>query len=489
MHTSNALGIATRRAPWTRAVLVVLGVIVAAALAEPLIAIGDPVSRNYNEGWNAWHATAVLQDGDLYPDPGAFVFDNYPPLSFLVIAGLSAGGADPLVVGRVLALVSLFVVAGCVGWIAYSLTVCRATALIATALVLTVVTVHFHQYVAMNDPQMFGHALQWLGFALFLRRTDSARARWTALLLLVAGGAVKHNLIALPLAVIAWMFVHRRDDAVRFLAKALVVVGLATAAMGLVHGWDLFAGVLGHAREVHLWRVRAAVENWSIPIAPVLGAALVALPWRRREARVDALLVVLVVGLGSGLVFSTGAGVNYNVVFDAVFASAALAALAVHAVGEGAKANTSGRDARRAVALLVVVSTTLAAAPARIASGWNALSTRDVRLDVARADLAFARSVPGPALCATPAYAHWAGKDFEVDVFNYGQAVRTGTRDVAPLLERIRSHHYALIQLRSHDRENLLTPEMVLAIDANYRPVRTSPVYGTLYLPGRDDTP
>ena len=74
------------RALWT-------GAAAAAALAFPALASRAALSTmrmplNYNEGWNAYHALSVAQGRALYPPADALLPNNYPPLSFHLVAGV-----------------------------------------------------------------------------------------------------------------------------------------------------------------------------------------------------------------------------------------------------------------------------------------------------------------------------------------------------------------------------------------------------------------
>ena len=62
-----------------------------------------PIQRLYNEGWNAYHAAALAGGLPLYPPPGAWVANNYPPLSFAAVAALMRLGMDGVFAGRLLA--------------------------------------------------------------------------------------------------------------------------------------------------------------------------------------------------------------------------------------------------------------------------------------------------------------------------------------------------------------------------------------------------
>ena len=405
---------------------------------------------------------------------------------------------------------SLIVVAVCVGWIASIIAACRTIGVLAAVLAMGLVTVYYDQYVAMNDPQLLGHALQFLGLALFVRRIDQPRAHFGSLLLVVLGGTVKHNLVAVPLAMVLWMVWHRRAQALRFVSTGFVLVAVGAFAMFLVYGGDLFAGVLGHTRTFVAYRAVNMIAAWLVPLAPVLGAGLLTVTLGRWDPRADLLALVGGIGLLTGAVFAGGGGINYNVVFDAVFAASALAALGVdrfaravrpaaatHDAVQAAATHDAVRavathdavravathDAVRAVATIAVGLTVLLALPARLAEERAELRERPSDLAAARADLAFLESHRGPVFCSTLALAHWAGRDFEVDTFNFGQAVRTGARDDEILVARVAAGEFAVIQFNDWSRRVDLTPDVLDAIEAHYRRARTSPVHGRFYVP------
>src|ERR1700760_2264389 len=43
---------------------------------------------NYNEGWNSYFVARVLDGLPLYPDRSTHLINNYPPLSFYIVAAV-----------------------------------------------------------------------------------------------------------------------------------------------------------------------------------------------------------------------------------------------------------------------------------------------------------------------------------------------------------------------------------------------------------------
>ena len=95
----------------------------------------------------------------------------------------------------------------------------------------------------------------------------------------------------------------------------------------------------------------------------------------------------------------------------------------------------------------------------------NFFFTRDFIRQSAR-DIAFLKSRSGAGLCDQLSLCLWAGKGAAVDVFNVGEAIKTGAHDPAPLIGMIAGHHFATLQLTDMDG---LGPDVRRAIEKNYR--------------------
>ena len=96
--------------PLPPALLVLAAVLALVHLALPLASLPRLVSSNYNEGWNAYHASAVFSERPLYPPPGDLFPNNYPPLSFAGVALLTRLFGDPVLWGRVLSLLAFLAI-------------------------------------------------------------------------------------------------------------------------------------------------------------------------------------------------------------------------------------------------------------------------------------------------------------------------------------------------------------------------------------------
>jgi hypothetical protein len=68
------------------------------------------ISTEYNEGWNAFLAVAAVSNIQLYPDSSALTANAYSPLSFYIIGTLGHIFGDNIIVGRMLAFISVLIV-------------------------------------------------------------------------------------------------------------------------------------------------------------------------------------------------------------------------------------------------------------------------------------------------------------------------------------------------------------------------------------------
>jgi hypothetical protein len=430
------------------------------------------VPLNWNEGWNAYHAADIVAGRPLYPDPATtFFFTNYPPLSFYVIAPIGRLLGDHMLAGRLVAFVSLL------AWLALLVAVARRlrcgwTSAVFGALVLAGGLFVFSDfYVGVNDPQMLGHALQALGLVLVLSTPRTTASLVGCAVLFTAGVFVKNNLIALPLATVAWLWFDDRPSAGR-----LIVFGAAAGIVATV----FCVGVFGPQIAAHVFSPR----GWVLSKAASMGGQwllrmalpLVVVAWLAASAGGDRaarfVAAYAATAILTGIALAAGEGVYWNTMFEAECALALAAAIAVD----------------RAPGRLPVVAAFLLA-PA-LALAMNAtihwLSPRfwfDPRwseASTAAADIDFVRRHNGAALCEDMALCYWAGKPNEVDFFNTHERLRREPRRVDPLIRRLNDREFGVAQVQDDDRN--LGPQFMEALRRNYR-VDHESQWGVFWVP------
>src|SRR5436305_8374919 len=86
-------------------------VIATLSFAWPVYRAFLNVEIQNNEGWNAYFADAAIGKVPLYPSPGQFITNNYPPLSFYIVDLVGRLVGDPVLAGRLLSLVAVIAIA------------------------------------------------------------------------------------------------------------------------------------------------------------------------------------------------------------------------------------------------------------------------------------------------------------------------------------------------------------------------------------------
>ncbi len=427
------------------AAIALLALIVLPLLIRNGLMIAAHVSLDPNEGWNAAHALAAK----LYPTPESLMVNNYPPLSFYLVRAAAFITGDPIIAGRAIAFASFLLVCPAIAAAARQMGAdSRGRALAGLFFAATVLVAS--NYVGMDDPQMLGHAVQLAGLVLLLRGRVVVAA-----LIFAVSLFVKHNLLTLPMATALWLSLQDRRMAFRFLVSGLVTCGLGLIAFQAAYGINLWTQ-LASPRLSSFANLQTAVTYlWWAPLPLIVGWSLGA-PWR------SFCLTYAGVALLLGLAFSTGDGVDVNVFFDLAIASALMLGLTRWMVPAAA-------SALPLVAVLILTW-----------SDGNFSYTRAFAAEAGR-DIAFLQAHPGPALCDQLSLCLWAGKPAEVDVFNIGEAIKSGARDPAPLVAMIEAQHFAVLQLEDTDA---LGPQVRAAIARNYRADHADD-YGNFLIPLR----
>src|SRR4051812_49015163 len=139
-------------AVWGLVALAAMGLLVRNVLAIAVLAPLDP-----NEGWNAAHALSLMTNGALYPPPGSLMINNYPPLSFYAVGMVGMLTGDMVIAGRLLSLLSFLLVCGAIALVCKQMA-CGTPARLCAALFFAALLLIGSDYVAMDDPQLLGHA-------------------------------------------------------------------------------------------------------------------------------------------------------------------------------------------------------------------------------------------------------------------------------------------------------------------------------------------
>ena len=455
--------------PWL--VLVVMAGVALALTVLPAEALFARIPINYNEGWNALHTLRLRTGGPLYPPFGGGVFINYPPLSFYLVAALHPLIGDDIFAGRLVALAAELVVALNLALAARALSISWVLSGIAAFSFLAFVAVYYPDYVAMDDPQWLGHALQTTGLVVLLRRN---RFDWATLsivaLLFVAGGLVKQNLIILPLAVTAWLAIEDRRALLRWLLAAALLVALSLGAAIAAYGPNFIDQVLRSERSIWTTALAFVGRNLAIRLAPYVALATAGTLLQRSDRRARLAGIYLGLSLVVGVCMLAIDGVAYNALFDPTVAMMLGAAL----LFQWLATRLARMPAIPAVAALVFALPILFL-------GRGALAPQaDLELDLARQS-AWQQTIdriaetPGPVACEMLSLCYWAGRQSELDFFNFGQYAALHPIFADAPAARLANGEIGLIQEDGASGSRRLPAGLNAVIAARYAPIQTAP--------------
>lgn len=462
--------------PITMTLCVILATVTALG---PLSRLFSQISIDYGEGWNAYWVAAAMGFGPLYAKTHVLVANNYPPLSFYVTGLLGQFVGDYIVAGRIVALLSMVTVALLIARIVAKMGAPLRWALAAAIVFLVYNLIYFSQFVAVDNPQWLGQAIMLTGL-LPLLDDRQERLRWQGVVLsaavMVAGGLVKHNQIALPIAVTIWLMLRDRRALAIWCGAGAVFVAMACLALMAAYGPAVFVELVGFKRTMDLENFRQGLGKIGC-LAPLAGIAIVSAHWRRADKRWLLLALYAAFGLVLGNLQRLGAGVYVNAHFDALIGlvTVAFAFLGMAAAGRLERAPSKWS---RSVLLLVLLIPLAIVAPnhvRRSISEMRHLPPREAAWSRVIADV---RATPGPVLCEVPAICYWAGKPFLLDFFAYGQKLRTGTNP-APLERLVEREEIPMLVLdQSYDRQagqGRLPAPLPAMMRAHYKVVRDLP--------------
>jgi hypothetical protein len=391
------------------------------------------------EGWNSYLQDAAAAGLPIYPPADSLVGNNYPPLSFYAIGFIGKVlGVDNLFVGRVVSFVALVSIAIEIFLAVRILVGGRAGAAIGALWYLAIMARNSTIYVGTNDPQLGGEAIMGAALVWFLSRYRAGRSPTPSLLLMVVAGFWKHNIIAIPVTAISWLFVARSRYAVRaaIISAAACMIGIACCVF--IFGSDFLADLLAN-RQYALSHVIGNIGHlqWS-GLALLIWAGWAFSARKSEAARFTALHI------GSSLFACIlqwfGHGVSRNAEFDLILALGIGIGVVFTRIEASWLAKRIGagwcRDLMIAVLLLrLIASDRQETALLMLSSDFrSSLYTRQQNI---LTDAARVAAMPGDVACDIKIMCRFAKKPFVVDEFKIEELIATGkatTAEVASML-------------------------------------------------------
>jgi hypothetical protein len=440
------------------ALAVLLGLVVLAALGAELFTLGMPLLKNYNEGWNAYHAAAAVNDpGALYPPRAALMTNNYPPLSFFLVGAVARLTGDALIAGRVVSFIAALGIGFCLA-LAARIAGCAWRHAALAALLFWAAPWVIVRFTAMDDPQLLGNFLDAVALVVILAAPrDGWHIAMSALFLTLAE-FVKPLYVTLPLALLAWLFVYERRSAIM-----LAGFGLLFAVIGyILTALALHVELLGHifSPRLFLWsKLSGQPGQWLLVEALPFAACLTLFRQKDSMAFFAAFYAALAFVLA--VIFSGGDGVSASQMMDVSMATAFGAALYLQRSGEA-------RWSFAALgAVLLLQSAMLVLSFLGLWASRPSLPELMGSRFATRYDAALIARHRDPVLCETLALCYWSGRKAQVDAFGISQAMARGARPPGDLTRLLDRQAFSMIQLQP--RSNFAAPSPIWkAIVRNY---------------------
>jgi hypothetical protein len=463
------------------AALVLLGVLTLAALWYPVRRISQREDINYNEGWNAYRAQAVVHGDALYSAPPAFTVTNYPPLSFHLLAffGKFLGGYTAA--GRWLSLASLAFLSLLIAMLVRQYAGRWSLGIYAALLFALGMAVFAPNRVAMDDPQFFGLAWSFAGLYIYVKNPRSYRILGASAAAFAISLFIKHNLLAFPAAVGIHLLLERAWKHFSLWLGAAAAISAALLALTFWRDGPYFFLHLLSPRSYSLLslagRTLPYLIEFQIPFAVAVFWCVRYAGWPMRRLLVIAFLLANLFGVG----FSGGYGVDENILFDAVITIVAITAIGIGDLEPKLMSLQFG-NLLLFLALTIPCLAVAAPLPELLRDGLNS-SREQAKLDGEFGQaVEFLESRPGPALCEDLLLCYQAGKPPLYDAFYANSQLKTGRVSEAELRDYIQVSRFPTVEITIPSTQPLAPAAMLRfsepvlrAILERYRPaLRTS---------------
>lgn len=436
-------------------------------LAVPIIRIGFKFSIDYNEGWNVFHSVRAATGKVLYDRKiMEWTIINYPPLSFYIVGILGKVFGSPLLTGRFIALLSLLFVSFGVAILVLEGGGQRYDAVFASFFCIGLFSIYASYYVAMNDPQMLGHLFQIVGLILYIEWRTKRIGLFFVAFLLSLGLFTKHNLIALPLAIMIDVFLQSRKDFIRFTMYFTLIIILFIISVCLISGHDFLNQLflLESSRTFSLSRLVLKVNDFCKNMQLPLLAVVLLIIFASNRKNINIFLQYFLIAFIFGIYFSGGSGVDVNIFFDTFISISILTGLFLSLFRNKLQMNLNYANLIHCILPLILSLGIVLDAPHKMVrpSTYSMFVKRE---RIFLNDAIFLSGNAGPALCEDILLCYYAGKPFEYDRFNVSQLILSKKMEEANILERLETGYFTTVQLPRELKKRFLK-------NATYGPVK-----------------
>ena len=441
-----ALVAATSGLPWT-VTWCVLGALFISLLWYPVSKLSAHYSFGSNEGFNTAFQAMAAAGAKVYGNPPVYSYANYPPISFHLIAWLSAVTHDVNLTGRWLSFLAYLAIGGLIALIVSRLIRSRALGAYAAACWLIWLPAFDAGRVGLNDPHLLGVAFNLAGLYFFVRDPETNRGAAISAAVFAISLFTKQSLVAIPAAVAIYLFLSSRKRLAVWLAAA-VGTSLALLALTLVVDGKYFFD------HLFLPRMYFASDAWGSLGAYLYFtqvAFLLALIWMLRATQ-HSVTGLFIWALPLTHVLATyycgGAGAGVNHFFDGMIVIAILTGLALPSLLRLAEGTRYPRATLSFLLIGPCFLTSFVALARRLPADFAHPADETAKMETEFSGVSsYIKGQPGAALCESQLLCYAAGKPYTYDPFSADQLVRTGRIPLEQLVQLIDRKEYRVIQL------------------------------------------
>ena len=491
-----------RSSLWKSAVIAVVLICSVVVVMQSVMSFGFLFEKNYNEGWNVYN-TQRLIDHEVIYDDNYWRVNNYPIISFVIVAGLNLIVHDLLLSGRIVALVSFIAIGALAAVITRRLGGSRSDAVFGGGCALGFYYLVAPAWIAVDDPQALAEALMLAGLATYIGRPPTRRTLLGTALLIMLAGFTKHSLVAIPLAISLDLAIRSPRRLPFWLASctcfAIVFLGLTQLIAGGAFVDHLLSPRAFTWYNVH-YHLMKFVRLFKIPLI-----LIVLFSWRMFSR--DRLVVAGygIIAVVASALLSGYEGASYNIFQDPAVFLAIASGLMLHEMRSRMAGSRLAKfaSARIAVglapALLALPILTMASKTfGQVYHREHLLEADRIAEQSFSADVAYLAQRRGTKICESLLLCYRSGEPFTLDPFNSRQYILAGRLDQSELIRRVAAQEFAAIQLRAdicddptsaachilhYPRKfNRFTDEFLYAVDRYYRIDRRSQL-GVFYVP------
>lgn len=428
--------------------ILLLAVFVLLSVTPYVIRMGYSFEINYNEGYNVFNSIKAASGNDLY-DSKANVYKtvNYPPLSFYIIGYIGNIVGNPLIVGRSISLLSLFLISICVAVAVIKLGGAVYDAVFTGIFCLGLFTTYASSYVGVNDPQILGHLFEMAGLLFYLdSRTKNINIFLVALLFSL-GIFIKHNLIALPLAVALDLFFQSRRNFIKYVLYCITFGLFFVCIVLIVSGYDFINEVL-LIESSRIFSIRKLilkttdlVYNIQIPFT----VTLLIIFYNFREINFRIISIYYLLALVIGIYFSGVSGININIFFDFLLSMAIASGMILCYYRKYILNMFNYSKLIYFFLPMFLFFGILVKVPENIITFdlYSLFIEKERRF---QEDVAFLKGYSGPVLCESVLLCYFGNKRYEYDSFQVQQSILSGKIKEEKILNIIESGYFSIVQ-------------------------------------------